>query len=77
MTKRFSNWKYPNIKEGKGGLRDLQTLYWITKYLYKTFFSPSYSYITIIVYKANISRSKQLIIFIFKCKSCASYPISS
>ncbi len=26
----------PNIKEGKGGLRDLQTLYWITKYLYQT-----------------------------------------
>ncbi len=26
----------PNIKEGKGGLRDLQTLYWITKYIYKT-----------------------------------------
>ncbi len=24
----------PNIKEGKGGLRDLQTLYWIGKYVY-------------------------------------------
>lgn len=26
----------PNIKDGKGGLRDLQTLYWIAKYLYRT-----------------------------------------
>ena len=26
----------PNIKEGKGGLRDLQTLYWIAKYIYQT-----------------------------------------
>ncbi len=26
----------PNVKEGKGGLRDLQTLYWIGKYLYHT-----------------------------------------
>ncbi len=25
----------PHIKEGKGGLRDLQTLFWIAKYLYK------------------------------------------
>ncbi len=25
----------PNIKESKGGLRDLQTLYWIGKYLYR------------------------------------------
>jgi len=26
----------PNVKEGKGGLRDLQSLYWITKYLHHT-----------------------------------------
>ncbi len=26
----------PNIKDGKGGLRDLQTLMWISKYLYGT-----------------------------------------
>jgi len=26
----------PNVKEGKGGLRDLQTLYWIGKYIYRT-----------------------------------------
>ncbi len=25
----------PNVKEGKGGLRDLQTLYWIGKYIHK------------------------------------------
>ncbi|MGY6547921.1 MAG: [protein-PII] uridylyltransferase [Roseinatronobacter sp.] len=25
----------PNVKEGKGGLRDLQTLYWIAKYLHE------------------------------------------
>jgi [protein-PII] uridylyltransferase len=25
----------PNIKEGKGGIRDLQTLFWIAKYLYR------------------------------------------
>lgn len=24
----------PNVKEGKGGLRDLHTLFWLTKYLY-------------------------------------------
>ncbi len=26
----------PNIKDGKGGLRDLQTLFWIGKYVYRT-----------------------------------------
>lgn len=26
----------PNLKDGKGGLRDLQTLYWLAKYLYRT-----------------------------------------
>ena len=26
----------PNIKEGKGGLRDLQSLYWIAKYVHQT-----------------------------------------
>ena len=25
----------PNVKEGKGGLRDLHTLFWIAKYLYR------------------------------------------
>ncbi|MFP7674216.1 [protein-PII] uridylyltransferase [Marivita sp. S0852] len=26
----------PNVKEGKGGLRDLQSLYWIAKYIHRT-----------------------------------------
>ncbi|MBO9498129.1 MAG: [protein-PII] uridylyltransferase [Novosphingobium sp.] len=36
--KRLGDSRYvvePNVKEGKGGLRDLQTLYWIGKYIYK------------------------------------------
>ena len=26
----------PNVKEGRGGLRDLQTLYWLARYLFDT-----------------------------------------
>ncbi|QIG54055.1 [protein-PII] uridylyltransferase [Altererythrobacter sp. BO-6] len=36
--KRMGDSRYvvePNIKEGKGGLRDLQTLYWIGKYIHR------------------------------------------
>ncbi|MDD3798534.1 MAG: [protein-PII] uridylyltransferase [Novosphingobium sp.] len=36
--KRLGDTRYvvePNVKEGKGGLRDLHTLYWIGKYIYK------------------------------------------
>ena len=36
--KRMGNSRYvvePNVKDGKGGLRDLQTLYWIGKYIHK------------------------------------------
>lgn len=36
--KKMGNSRYvvePNLKEGKGGLRDLHTLFWITKYAYQ------------------------------------------
>jgi [protein-PII] uridylyltransferase len=36
--KRSGDTRYlvePNVKEGKGGLRDIQTLFWITKYHYR------------------------------------------
>lgn len=36
--KRMGDSRYvlePNIKEGKGGIRDLQTLFWIAKYIYQ------------------------------------------
>ena len=26
----------PNVKEGRGGLRDIQTLYWIARYVFDT-----------------------------------------
>ena len=32
----------PNVKEGKGSLRDLQTLYWILKYLYGNYSKNEY-----------------------------------
>src|SRR5712692_9318464 len=35
---RVGNSRYqlePNVKEGKGGLRDLHTLFWIAKYIYR------------------------------------------
>ena len=37
--KRVGDSRYtlePNVKEGKGGLRDLHTLYWLAKYIYQT-----------------------------------------
>ncbi len=37
--KRFGDSPYvvePNVKEGRGGLRDIQTLYWISRYLFGT-----------------------------------------
>jgi [protein-PII] uridylyltransferase len=36
--RKIGNQRYmlePNVKEGKGGLRDLQTLYWIAKYIHE------------------------------------------
>ena len=46
----------PNIKEDKGGLRDLHTLYWISKYIYKT--DNIHSLI-----EKNIFKKKELEIF--------------
>jgi [protein-PII] uridylyltransferase len=33
----------PNIKDGKGGLRDLHTLFWIGKYFYRVRTATSWS----------------------------------
>ncbi|WP_298281458.1 [protein-PII] uridylyltransferase [Acidocella sp.] len=38
--KRFGDTPFmvePNVKEGRGGLRDLQTLYWLARYVFNTF----------------------------------------
>ena len=38
--KRFGETPFmvePNVKEGRGGLRDLQTLYWLARYVFNTF----------------------------------------
>jgi [protein-PII] uridylyltransferase len=38
--KRFGDTPFmvePNVKEGRGGLRDLQTLYWLSRYVFNTF----------------------------------------
>jgi [protein-PII] uridylyltransferase len=38
--KRFGETPFmvePNVKEGRGGLRDLQTLYWLSRYVFNTF----------------------------------------
>ena len=44
--KRMGDSRYvvePNVKDGKGGLRDLQTLYWIGKYIHRVRAPPSWS----------------------------------
>ena len=41
--KRMGDSRYvvePNLKEGKGGLRDLHTLFWIGKYVHRVRKSP-------------------------------------
>ena len=38
-VRRAGNSRYlvePNVKDGKGGLRDLNTLFWVAKYVYRT-----------------------------------------
>ena len=46
----------PNIKEGKGGLRDLQTLFWISRYIYKIKNQDD-------LLKFNVFSKKELILF--------------
>ena len=45
----------PNVKEAKGGLRDLQSLFWIGKYIYKVQ-NAARSCISCIIYKRRIPR---------------------
>ena len=47
----------PNIKDGKGGLRDLHTMFWITKYLHDVDLQDTESLIKIGIFTREQSRT--------------------